>query len=100
VGSVGGFQSVSAAPPWGWRNAIPSAQSKNTFRPKRALQNLLLQQNRPLSSDIAAQPNVGVQGNSRRPDESQNPTFLTDSVEKVASLKSLKNCQNTNDIFD
>jgi hypothetical protein len=23
-----------------------------------------------------------------------------DSVEKVASLKSLKNCQNTNDIFD
>jgi hypothetical protein len=29
-----------------------------------------------------------------------NVGSLVDSVEKVASLKSLKNCQNTNDIFD
>ncbi|MGD0149880.1 MAG: hypothetical protein ABSB77_14965, partial [Xanthobacteraceae bacterium] len=42
------FQSVSAAaPPWGWRKAIASAESKNTFVPERALQNLLLQHNRP-----------------------------------------------------
>jgi len=34
------------------------------------------------------------------PTKAQNPPLLTVSVEKGASLRSLQNCQNTNDIFD
>ena len=33
----------------------------------------------PVSSDIGAQENVGVRGNSGRAEESQNPPFLTHS---------------------
>ncbi|MGD0150046.1 MAG: hypothetical protein ABSB77_15830, partial [Xanthobacteraceae bacterium] len=44
----------AAAPPWGWRKAIASAESKNTFVPERALQNLLLQHNRPKPDSCTA----------------------------------------------
>jgi hypothetical protein len=38
--------------------------------------------------------------NFRRIGASQRTTFWADSVEKVASLKSLQICQSANEIFD
>ena len=49
----------------------------------------------PVASDIAAQANVGVQGNNGSAKESQNPTFLTHSGSRAAYFASQHNSHST-----
>jgi hypothetical protein len=60
----------------------------------------LFQQNRPLTASIADGRRGSFVGQSSRAFREVARQLLTDSVEKVPSLKSLQICQNTIDIFD